>query len=253
MRCRGMPCSSQRSRAKWSAADLLVALVHGRPDALGIEPVRPRRELVRHRDRARLEVVAEREVAHHLEERHVALGRPDDVDVDGAEAALHRGEARSRRRRLAQEVRLEGLHAGGREQHRLVERRRYERGRGHGDVAALHEELRERAADLVGGLEGAHWSSILGGAAERGGIRRNRPHARARSCRCRKGEASRAPGGLRSGARSGRGRRLPERAATSPAIPRSRAAPIATTAGSGSSWAASSPAVSRSRTVVPHP
>ena len=65
------------------------------------------------------------------------------------------------RRRRAQEELLEGLHAGGREQHRLVERRGHERGRRHGDVPALHEEVRERAADLVGCPDRAHGSPIL--------------------------------------------------------------------------------------------
>ena len=55
-----------------------------------------RRELVGHLDRARLEVVAEREVAHHLEERQVAVGRADHVDVDRAEAALDRRQTRRR-------------------------------------------------------------------------------------------------------------------------------------------------------------
>ena len=37
-----------------------------------------------------LEVVTEAEVAEHLEERAVPVGGPDDVDVDGTEALLHR-------------------------------------------------------------------------------------------------------------------------------------------------------------------
>ncbi len=47
-------------------------------------------------DRAVLEVVAEGEVAQHLEEGQVPLVRADDVDVGGAKALLHRDRARRR-------------------------------------------------------------------------------------------------------------------------------------------------------------
>ncbi len=52
-------------------------------------------------DGAFLEVVAEGEVAHHLEERQVALGGADDVDVRGAKALLDRDRARVGRGLLA--------------------------------------------------------------------------------------------------------------------------------------------------------
>jgi hypothetical protein len=142
-------------------AHLAIALVDRRPEVLGIQPERAGRELVRHFHRARLEVVAEREVAHHLEVGEVAIGGAHDVDVDGAEAALHGREPRSRRHRLAEEVGLERLHARGRQQNRLVERRGHERRRRHGKMPALDEELREAAADLVGRRHRAHSSPIL--------------------------------------------------------------------------------------------
>ena len=54
-------------------------------------------ELPRELDGALLEVVADREVAEHLEERQVARGRADVVDVDRAEALLAARQARRRR------------------------------------------------------------------------------------------------------------------------------------------------------------
>src|SRR5206468_159030 len=107
---------------------LLVAAEHADPDALGIEAEAARpRQLPRPLDRLLLEVVAEREVAEHLEEGEVARGRADLLDVRRAEALLTRGEARPRRRLLAAEEGLERLHPGGREQHGAVLRRRHER------------------------------------------------------------------------------------------------------------------------------
>ena len=237
MRLAGMPCAEPEVARHVVGPELVVALVDRRPDALGVEPPGARRELVGHLDRARLEVVAEREVAHHLEEREVAVGRADDVDVDGAEAALDRGQPRGGRRRLAEEVRLERLHAGGREQHRLVERRGHERGRGHGEVPALDEEVREAAADLVGRRHGAHSSPILRGGAETRRARRIRcksalscPRPR---CRCRGCEAARDPGGREAAGRPGAAAAAPRlrarrgrsgaRAARLPLLPRLRA------------------------------
>ena len=95
-----------------------------------------------------LEVVAQGEVAHHLEKRQMRFVA-DLVDVGRAEALLCRGQARLRRRRLAHEVGLEGHHARAREEQRRVARRD-ERGAGHGQVVVLLEELAERAADAVG-------------------------------------------------------------------------------------------------------
>ena len=56
-------------------------------------------------DRLLLEVVAEGEVAVHLEERAVPGGLADLVDVEGPDALLHAGRPRVRRRLLAEEVR----------------------------------------------------------------------------------------------------------------------------------------------------
>ena len=89
----------------------------------------------------------------------MALGRADLVDVGGAEAPLHGGQARARRLLLAEEVGLERLHPGGGEQDRRVVGGRHERGRGHAQVAALLEERQERLADLVGTSCGASLGS----------------------------------------------------------------------------------------------
>jgi len=63
-----------------------------------------------------LEVVAEGEVAVHLEEGAVAAGLADLLDVAGAHTLLHAGGTLPRRRLLAQEVGLERHHAGADEQ-----------------------------------------------------------------------------------------------------------------------------------------
>ena len=131
-------------------AELGIALEHGDPDQLGVELEHLRRQLPRELDRALLEVVAEREVAEHLEEREVARGVADLVDVGRAEALLAGGEPRVRRLLLAQEVRLEGLHARGREQDGRVVGGRDQRSRRHAQVVALLEEREERVADLCG-------------------------------------------------------------------------------------------------------
>ena len=92
-------------------AERVVALEHRDPDVLGLEAEAVERELPRHLDGALLEVVAHREVAEHLEEREVAVGRADLVDVDRPEALLARREPVVRRPLLAEEVRLERVHA----------------------------------------------------------------------------------------------------------------------------------------------
>ncbi len=130
--------------------ELLVAAEDGHPDPLRVHPEALGRELPAPGDRLLLEVVAEAPVAEHLEEGEVAGGVADLLDVGGAEALLHVGEARRRRLLAAEEVGLEGLHAGGGQQHRRVVRRGHQRGRGHDLVPALLEEGEVGLADLVG-------------------------------------------------------------------------------------------------------
>ena len=61
--------------------ELRVARVHRDPDAVPVEPHVLQDELRRELDRAFLEVLPEREVAEHLEERQVVAVEPDLVDV----------------------------------------------------------------------------------------------------------------------------------------------------------------------------
>ena len=130
---------------------LRVAAVDGRPQPVGVEPEAVGRgdELPRLLDRELLEVVADREVAEHLEERQVVGRAPDLVDVDRAEALLHRHEAVVRRLLEAQEVALERLHPGGRDEHAPIPCRRHQRAAGELHVPAGGEVVEEAAADHV--------------------------------------------------------------------------------------------------------
>ena len=109
-------------------------------------------QLPRQRDRPLLEVVAEGEVAEHLEEGVVPRGVADVVEVvvlaAGAHALLRGGRARVGARLLAGEDVLELHHAGvGEHQGRVVAR--HQRRRRHHLVAVLGEEIEERRADLI--------------------------------------------------------------------------------------------------------
>ena len=130
-------------------AELVVALEDRDPDLLGVEPEAVEREVPRELDRALLEVVADREVAEHLEEREVPVGAADVVDVDGAEALLRGRQPLGRRRLLPEEVRLERMHARADQQRRGIVAR-HERRRGQPLVAPLGEVGEEALADLVG-------------------------------------------------------------------------------------------------------
>ena len=117
---------------------------------LGLKPKPCVDSSQRELDGALLEVVADREVAEHLEEREVARGVADVLDVGRAEALLAARQPVVRRLLDAREVGLERVHARGREQDRRIERRRDERGRRQAPVAARLEERQEGLADLVG-------------------------------------------------------------------------------------------------------
>ena len=131
-------------------AELLVALEHRDPDVVGAEAEAVERQLPRRLDRLLLEVVADREVAEHLEERQVARGVADVVDVRRAEALLHGRQAWMGRLLLAAEVRHERVHPGRRQQDRRVVGGRHERRRRQPLVVATLEEAQERLADVVG-------------------------------------------------------------------------------------------------------
>src|SRR5258708_1504294 len=72
--------------------DLHVALEDRGPGLVRREAEALERELPRELRRTLLEVLADREVAEHLEERQVPRGRADDVDVRGPEALLAAGQ-----------------------------------------------------------------------------------------------------------------------------------------------------------------
>ena len=135
------------------AARLVVGVQHRDPDRLGVEAEaavsdRAGDEGPGVRDRAGLEVVAEREVAVHLEERAVAGGLADLLDVLRAYALLDARGGVPRRGLLAEEVGLERHHAGVDEQQvGVVEQQRR---RGHDGVAGVLEVREESAADLRG-------------------------------------------------------------------------------------------------------
>src|SRR5205085_6114128 len=89
----------------------LVTAVDRRPDPVGVE--RPARvagdQLPGGRRRVALEVVADREIAHHLEPGQVAGGAADLLDVHRPEALLDAGHAWGGRRLEAEKVLLERL------------------------------------------------------------------------------------------------------------------------------------------------
>jgi hypothetical protein len=93
------------------------------------------------------EVVAEGEVAEHLEERHVPVGSADVLDVRGSERLLDAGRSGIGRLLLAKEERLELDHPGRGEQQRGIVRD--QRRRGHDRVATLLEEGEEPLSDLA--------------------------------------------------------------------------------------------------------
>ena len=97
-------------------------------------------------DGALLEVIAERPVAQHLEERGVPGGLAHLFDVQRPHALLHVGHPPVRRRPLAEQVRLERLHARDDEQHRGVVGN--QGGRRHDGVPLLLEVRKEAAGDL---------------------------------------------------------------------------------------------------------
>ena len=127
---------------------LVIVVVDADVDALGGELVDARAEVPGPGDGLGLEVVAEAEVAEHLEGGAVAEVA-HLLDVGHAEGALNSGGATHGRFGLAGEVRLELLHPRGREEGGRV---------AHGDegpggelaVIALREEVHERSANLVG-------------------------------------------------------------------------------------------------------
>ena len=132
---------------------LVVPLQHGHPDGVRVEPEEPvvlgaGDQLPGVGDRPLLEVVAEGEVAVHLEEGAVPGGLADLLDVQGPHALLHRGRPGPGRGLLPEEVGLEGHHPRVHEQQVgvVVQQRRTR----HHRVALALEEGQPATADLGG-------------------------------------------------------------------------------------------------------
>ena len=127
----------------------------GHHDAIGIELQHLGEERPRILDGVALEVVAEREVAEHLEEGVVTRGHAHVLEVvvlaADADALLRRRGALVRADVLAREHVLERHHARVGEHQRGVVGR-HQRARGHALVAALGEEVQEGVADLFRSL-----------------------------------------------------------------------------------------------------
>ncbi len=133
-----------------------VAGVHADPDAVPVELQPLLHELGRELDRALLEVLAEREVAEHLEEREVERVETDLVDVLRAEDLLAGRRQRRRRRLAAEEERHLRLHAGARVERRVVVGARDQGGGRAPQVSLLLEERLESLPQLG---RGAHCSA----------------------------------------------------------------------------------------------
>ncbi len=105
----------------------------------------------------RFEVVAEGPVAEHFKKSVMAAGAADVVEIvvlaAGADAFLRVGGAGVGAFFLAEEDRLELVHAGVGEEKRGVVERDDGRTGDEGVAVLLHEEIEELLADLVGG----HW------------------------------------------------------------------------------------------------
>ena len=126
---------------------LFVIEVDRDPELLAVELEDGGQQVPRPGDGLLLEVVAEAEVAEHLEHGEVAV-IADFIDVRGAEDFLDGHHARRGRFGESHEVGLEGHHAGaGEEQRRIA--MRDERCARHAQMAALGHEAHEGIADVV--------------------------------------------------------------------------------------------------------
>ena len=130
---------------------LVVGLVHRDHEARRVDLERDRDEIPREANRVLLEVIAEGEVAEHLEEGVMAGGVADVLEIvvfaTGAHAALARDGTHVVAFVAAQEAVLELHHAGVGEQQRRVVARDEAGGRDHG-VATLAEKFEEGTTDI---------------------------------------------------------------------------------------------------------
>ncbi len=127
---------------------LVVVQVDRDRQALAVDLQRVGQELPRPVDRFLLEVIAEREVAEHLEERHVPRGLPYVLDVARADALLAGGGLGEARVAQAHELALELIHPGRGEQDRRVVGHEHVGGLLHAPLG--REEIEVGFAKLVG-------------------------------------------------------------------------------------------------------
>src|SRR6266542_1472209 len=120
--------------------------MHGRGERVRVEAELRGEQLPAPLDRFPLPVVADREVAEHLEEGLVPGVVADLVDVGRAEALLDRDDPLRGWLLLPEEVRDQGLHPGAREQHARVVAQD-ERRAGQPVMPLLLEELHEPLPD----------------------------------------------------------------------------------------------------------
>ena len=128
-------------------------MVDGHEQAVLVDAVAAGDEVPRELDRCFLEIIPEGEIAEHLEERVVARGVADILEVvvlaAGTDAFLRRCGATIGAAFLAREDVFELHHPGiGEHQRRIVAR--HERRRGDDLVSVLAEIVQEGGTDLVG-------------------------------------------------------------------------------------------------------
>ncbi len=129
----------------------VVAVVDGNPQQVSVDAECLGCQLPAPRDDLALEVVAEAEVAEHLEEHQVTLGTADIVEIvvlaTRSGALLAADGPLVRRHFITDEEGLERHHAGHGEQHgRIVWN---QTGRWHHSVSACREEIEKGVAQLV--------------------------------------------------------------------------------------------------------
>jgi hypothetical protein len=131
---------------------VIVLMKDGDPKLLLRQAEFLRRQPPGELDRMFLEVIAEREVAEHLEEREMARGVADIIEIvvlaAGTHALLRGDGARERRRGAAGEIVLELDHAGVGEHQRRVVPRHKRTGR-HERMALLLEIAEKMRPDVV--------------------------------------------------------------------------------------------------------
>jgi hypothetical protein len=126
--------------------------VHGNVELRRVELQRLRQEFPRPGDGVALVIIAEREVAEHLEKRSVTARTADVLDIGfrarHAQTALHGDRSRGGRRHFTEERGNELLHARDREQRRRHLIRHERRGR-RMNVTLRNEKIDERTPQFL--------------------------------------------------------------------------------------------------------